>query len=492
MRTAIRVRGVVVVAAVVSSLLGGLPVAPAGAEGELRVSASVAGGPFLVGGEEPIPVTMTVTNGGIEERRLWGRVSNVEGSPFHVEGAGWRDLDPYGDGAVFAPGETRTYDLIGHVTEWAGQPRIRIGVWRPTPNIPEIAETELTFEVVPGDLTDTVGGLVFTDANENSVADPGEELAGLTVRLAKDYSPIREAVSGADGRFSFADVPVGFYQLLYEPLPDGWLLPYSVSVRADGTGSAADVMVRARRPISESLRASVALDRKIYTAGSPARLTVTLTNSGRRPLTGLRAGCDRLGTLFHLLVTQEAWGELAYEGPGATVQPGQTRTFSVAGTVPEHAVAFGVLSVVCDVGDDDLYLDGAADAPPLYTKVRSNKTADTEGVVFHDRDDDYVVDDGEAVTNTRIGLRNVTTGRVTADATTDAAGYVTYTDVPVGRYHAEIFGPWAPLNGVIAIASDPYTVPFGTLRVSPTDGTSGTQQPAVRSTVTGQDGQPGA
>jgi hypothetical protein len=455
------------VVAVMSLLFGGLLVAPAAAEAALRVTASVSGGPFLVGRQEPIPVTLTVTNSGTEERRVWGRVSTVEGSPFSVEGASWRDLDPYGDGAVLAPGETRTYDLIGHVSEWAGQPRIMIGVWRPTPNLPEIAETELTFQLVPGDLTDTVGGRVFADADENGTAGPGEELAGITVRLTRDYSPIGEAVSGADGRFTFADVPVGVYELEYGPAPDGWLLPYSTSARADGKGSAADVVVRARRPISESLRATVALDRKTYAAGSPARLTVTLTNTGRYPVSGLYAGCDRLGTQFHLLVTEEAWGELAYGGPGATVLPGRTRTFSVAGTVPERADYFGVVSVVCDFGDDEQYVGLAAAAPPLYVKVRSDKTADTAGVVFHDRDDDYVVDDGEAVTDTRVALRDVTTGCLTAVATTDAAGRLSYADVPVGRYDVRISGPWTPLDGVIEVAADPHTVPFGTLRVMP-------------------------
>lgn len=211
MSTASRVRtGTigVAVAAVVSLLLGGLLVAPASAEATLQVNASVTGGPFMVGSQEPIPVTLTVTNAGTEERRVWGRVSNVEGSPFYVEGASWRDLDPYGAGAVLAPGETRTYDLIGHLSEWAGQPRIMIGVWRPTPNIPEIAETELTFQVISPDLTDTVSGLVFADANENRTADPGEELAGLPVQLTKDFSPIRDTVTGPDGRFAFADLPV--------------------------------------------------------------------------------------------------------------------------------------------------------------------------------------------------------------------------------------------------------------------------------------------
>lgn len=458
------------VLAVLLLLFGGLLVAPANAQTGLRVTASVTGGPFVVGNQESIPVTLTVTNGSTEERRVWGRVRNIEGSPFHVRGDTWRDLDPGGAGAVLAAGQTKTYDLIGYVTEWSGQPRIMIGVWRPTPNIPEIAETELTFQVVPGDQTETVGGLVFTDANENCTADPGEQLPGIKVRLARGWSPIRETVSGPDGRFVFADVPVGFYELLYDSAPGGWLLPSVTFLRLDGTGTATDLRIRARRPISESLRASVALDRNIYAAGDSARLTVALTNTGRYPLTGLYAGCDRLGSQYHLLVTQEAWGELAYGGPGATVQPGQTRVFTVAGTVPERADYFGVVSAICDFGDDELYLEGAAQASPVYVKVRSDKTADTFGDVFHDKDNDYVVDEGEAVTKTRVGLRDVTTGRVTAVATTDATGRLDYTDVPVGRYTAQIFGPWTPLYGVVEVAADPHTVAFGSLRVEPRHG----------------------
>jgi hypothetical protein len=455
---------------VLSLLFGGLLVAPASAAEALQVTASVTGGPFVVGDQESIPVTLTVTNTSTEERRVWGRVTHLEGSRFNVRGDSWGDLDPFGDGAVLAPGQTRTYHLIGYVTEWAGQPRFMIGVWRPTPNIPEIAETEVTFQLIPADQTDAIRGLVFADANENSTADPGEERAGITVRLERDFSPIREVVTGADGRFTFADLPVGFYELHYESVPDGWLLPSYTPVRLDGTGSATDLKVRARRPLSESLQASVALDSTAYAAGESARLTVTLTNTGQYPKTGLYAGCDRLGTQFHLLVDQEAWGELAYGGPGATVQPGQTRVFTVAGTVPALGDHFGVVSVVCDFGDDEWYVSGAAEAPPLYAKVRSDKTVDTFGTVFHDRDGDYVVDEGEAVTNTKVGLRDVTTGRETVVAVTDAEGRLDYTDVPVGRYTAQIYGPWTPIHDAIAVAADPYTVAFGSLLVIPNIG----------------------
>ena len=467
MTTIARVTGVLTV---LSLLLGGLLAAPASAQVGLQVTASVTGGPFVVGSEESIPVTLTVTNGSTEERRLWGRVRNLEGSPFEVRGDTWGDLSPFGEGAVFAPGETRTFQLTGYVTSWAGQPRIMIGVWRPTPNVPEIVETELTFQLVPGDLTETVGGVVFADANENHTADPGEQRAGATVRLAQNWSPVRETVTGPDGRFTFADVPVGHYQLQFDPVSDGWMFPPYTPLRLDGTGSAADLQVRMRRPVSESLHASVALDRRTYAAGDPATLTVTLTNTGRFPLSGIIVGCDRLGTQFHLWVPPESevWGELTYGGPGATIQPGRTRVFKVAGTVPERADYFGVVSVVCDFSDSEFDGYGSAAAPPLYAKVRSDRTADTFGHVFHDKDDDYTVDEGEAVANTRVGLRDVTTGRITTVAVTDAEGRLEYSGVPVGRYTAEIFGPWTPLgDGVIQVAADPHTVPFGVLRVTP-------------------------
>ncbi|RSM86255.1 hypothetical protein DMH04_13850 [Kibdelosporangium aridum] len=459
------------VLAFLSLLLAGLLAAPASAQAGLQVTASVTGGPFVVGNRESIPVKLTVTNSGTEERRgVKGRLRTIEGSPFYVRSDTWRDLDPFGAGAVFAAGETRTYDLIGHVSEWAGQPRIMIGVQRQTPNIPEIAETEVSFQLVPADVTEHVGGQVFQDANENRVADPGEELPGITVRLAKGWQPFKEAVTGADGRFAFPDIPVGFYELTYGPAPGGWLLPSTNFLRLDGTGTASDLGIRARRPMSENLRASVALDRKTYSAGDSVQLTVTLTNTGQYPLTGLVAGCDRYGSSYHLLVTQEAWGELAYGGPGATVQPGQTRVFAVTGTVPDKGDYFGLVSAICDFVDDELYLYGAAEAAPVYHKVRSSKTANTFGTVYHDKDGDFSVDEGEAVVNTRIGLRDVTTGRVTVTATTDATGRIDYTKVPVGRYTPQIFGPWKPVDGAIEVAAEPYTVPFFNFRVTPRHG----------------------
>ncbi|WP_250109435.1 hypothetical protein [Kibdelosporangium philippinense] len=96
------------------------------------------------------------------------------------------------------------------------------------------------------------------------------------------------------------------------------------------------------------------------------------------------------------------------------------------------------------------------------------KTASTYGTIFHDKNDNYGVDEGEAVGKTRVGLRDVITGRVTAYATSDAAGRLDFTNVPVGRYAPQVFGPWTPRDDWhIEVAAEPYLVPFGSLRVVP-------------------------
>ncbi|ONI86914.1 hypothetical protein ALI144C_09660 [Actinosynnema sp. ALI-1.44] len=453
-------------------LLGGLLVAPASADDTLRVSASVtSAGPFVAGNREDIPIRFSVTNTGTEARRLWGAARSVEGSPFDIRYGTWGDMERPGPGAVVAPGETKTLDLVGYTTSWAGQPRVTIGVMTSPQHWELAAATEFTFPLVPGDVTDRIAGVVFTDANENRVLDPGEELPGISLKVEKDYKPYRESVSGPDGRFSFTDVPVGFYDLNYGKAPAGLLLPYNSRLRLDGTGTAAELKVRARRPMSESLKASVALDRGSYGAGDSARLLVTLTNTGRYPLTEIKAGCDRYGAAQHLVTTPPAWGELAYGGPGAAIKPGQTRVFRVSGTVPQRGDDYGIVSVACDFVDDEAYLDGAAQAPMVYAKVRSTKTGDTSGEIFHDKDGDYTVDEGEAVTNTKVGLRDVVTGRMAAFATSGPNGKLDFTKVPVGRYQAQVFGPWTRIDDYyVDVWPNQGSMPLGALRVVPRQG----------------------
>lgn len=440
--------------AATSLLFAGLFATSAGAETTaLQVSASVDGGPFLVGTAERVPITFTVTNTGTEERRVRGTVRTIEGSPLRIHYWTWGDLDPAGEGALLAPGESRTYQLEGYLSEWAGQSRVALGVWRQTPNIPETAETEVSIPVIAPDETETVTGTAYTDRNDNGTAEPGEELAGATVRLY-DWSgePDHRAVSDADGRYTLT-APVGHYSVELGGAPDGWLVPWGGQVRLDGAGTT-DLPVRARLSLDARLRSTVVLDRRRYQPGDAALLTATVTNTGAVPVTGVVAGCDRLGTDFHVSTDPAAWGELTYGGPGATILPGQTRVFTVPGVVPAASKDNGVVSANCDFGDELYDYDRA---PAFYAKVPGGPVRNLTGDIFHDLDDDYSVDDGEAVAGVRVGLRDVVTGRVVATVTSDASGHLAYTGVPVGVYTAQILGPWQPLSpqaGTFHVRSD--------------------------------------
>lgn len=454
--------------AAISLLSAGVLATPAGAQTEvLQVSATVNGGPFLIGSSERVPITFTVTNTGIEERRVLGTVRTIEGSPLSIRDWTWGDLSPAGEGALLAPGESRTVQLEGYLSEWAGQSRVALGVWRQTPSSPERAETEVSVPVIAPDTTDTLTGTAYTDRNDNGIAEPGEELAGATVRLY-DWSggPDYRAVSGADGRYTLT-APVGHYSVELGGAPDGWLVPWGGQVRLDGAGTTV-LPVRARLSIDDRLRTTVVLDRKRYQPGDAAVLTATLTNTSTVPVTGVVAGCDRMGTTFHVSTDLAAWGELAYGGPGATIPPGQTRVFTVPGTVPAASKDNGVVSAICDFGDEVYDVD---QAPWFYAKVPGGPSQDPTADIFHDLDEDYTVDEGEAVAGVRVGLRDVTTGRVVATVTSDANGRLAYTRVPVGVYEVQIFGAWQPLSpwpNLFHVKADD-TVNHLPLRVVPRD-----------------------
>ncbi len=455
----IALRAGVLVAATSLSFTG-LAVTPAGARtSALEVSATVEGGPFLVGTAERVPITFTVTNNGPEERRVRGTERMIEGSPFTVRSWTWGDLKPGGEGALLAPGESRTYQLEGYLTEWAGQSRVALGVWRQTPNIPEVAEVEVSIPVIAPDATETVSGTAYTDRNDNGAVEPGEELAGATVRLAD-----LQTVTGADGRYSLT-VPVGHYSAEFGGAPEGWLLPWGSSVRLDGAGTT-DLPLRARLSLDDRLRSTLVLDRKRYQPGDAAVLTATVTNTSDIPVTGVVAGCDRVGTPFHVWTEVADWGELAYGGPGATIPAGETRVFTVPGVVPAASSDAGVVRASCDFGDDLYDMDLA---PTFYAKVPGGPSKNPTGAIYHDLDEDYTVDEGEAVADVRVGLRDVVTGRVVAVVSSDADGRLAYTGVPVGVYTAQIFGPWKPLSvqtGEFHVRADD-TVNFWQLRVVP-------------------------
>jgi hypothetical protein len=178
-----------------------------------------------------------------------------------------------------------------------------------------------------------------------------------------------------------------------------------------------------------------------YKPGDVATVTVTLTNHGKKALTGIKVGCDRLGSAAHLVgYDREHWGELGYDGPGADLAVGETRVFQAHGEVTQGSQDQGIVYIACDFGDDDRYIFGF---PNVYEYVKvPGKTADLGGVVYQDFNGNNTVDPGEAVSNLRFGVSGWKTGPVVAKTTTDVNGVAQFIRLPRGWYAPVVYGPW--------------------------------------------------
>ncbi|SEC89702.1 hypothetical protein SAMN04489727_5502 [Amycolatopsis tolypomycina] len=211
--------------------------------------------------------------------------------------------------------------------------------------------------------------------------------------------------------------------------------------RGDGSDPGPSVPLRAVRPLSEKLHVTGSFDRGTYQVGDPVQVTFTLANVSGGDLHGVTAGCDRFGGEDHLL----GWPDWAVATP-ATIDlaAGESRTFTETGTVPSAAPAYGGFYAACDFGIDpgpadgrpELNLFGHVPAPP----------GPTGGVIYHDGNNNYTVDAGEAITGTAVELLDRVDGSVTATAVSDAQGHVAFGTVPAGPSSVRVDG-WRPVDG---------------------------------------------
>jgi hypothetical protein len=420
------IRRVLVTSAAVLVAIVGFAVPASAEDYDLRGTAVVEGGPYLPG--EPVTVKYTVTNAGT--RGVYyshGIADHLDGTRFRVD-SGWGDLGPGGFGASFVPGETREYLLTGYLMgPLDGDSRFRLSVSLLDGVTPPLAPAEVTVRAASG--TTTIGGQAYADADEDGVADPGEALAGAEVRLYGADLP-ETRTTGADGRYSFADLPPGQYGIYAAGAPGGWILGGGTSVRADGSTPVVDVPLRALRPLSETLHAKVTLDRDTYRVGDPAVLTVELANTGSRVVSEVYGACDRGDTGRAADITEAGWGELAYSGPGATIRPGETRTFRVPGTVTERPARWGFLEQSCDFTRDEAYHDGVPEARDTAKVLGQDGTSAGR----------IVTEAGEGVAGQRVDATDLDTGR-TIHGTTGADGSLTIAG-PAGRYRLSVSGPW--------------------------------------------------
>lgn len=423
------------------------PAEPVVGTPDLRVTVSAGSGPFLLG--QDIPFTVMVTNvGDAEATYVHGTAyADPSGSSAYVPIEGWEEYaagGPAHPGGTLAAGATRKFNLVANVSVLDnGDPTIRVYAMTRGETNNGDNETVFVLPMVPPTVKGDAGGVVFGDANGNGKSDRGEGLRDVVVKLSASSAAPFEAKTDAYGRFDFTDLPARVYNLIVPSEQSGWVLAQTTrSVAVDGSDSNSDLLIRGVRPLRDVLDTKVAFGAASYKPGDAAELTVTLTNRGTKALSGIQAGCDRFGSPVHLTGWDDVarWGDLALSGHGVTVAAGETKTFPVSGIVPDGAIDFGLVSVACDFGDDQDYLSGF---PSVFAQAKvPGKTIDSLGVVYYDRNDNFAVDDGEVVANTKIGLPDPVDGTIIAKASTNDAGEVRFTGIQVGWYHPVVYGPW--------------------------------------------------
>ncbi|OKJ93886.1 hypothetical protein AMK34_27100 [Amycolatopsis sp. CB00013] len=268
---------------------------------------------------------------------------------------GWGELERVRSGKTLQPGETYEVKVAGQIQDLTSAKTVVRGFVQDSTGAGG-GEFQESVGIVK--VSGHAAGTVFGDKNGNGRADDGEQLSGITLTLRYfNGSAKYEATSDAAGKIDFGDVPAAKYYLGGVEIK-GWHFPFEI-VRIGPDSK--DLLVRGAPPLNGALKASMAFTEDSYKPGDLAHVTVTLTNSGSVPLTGIVSGCDRFGSDY-ALKGGAGWGDLDYLGNGVTIAPGETRAIDVSEKVPDATRDRGLVTVSCDFGYRDVDNEGHAHA----------------------------------------------------------------------------------------------------------------------------------
>ncbi|MEA5362017.1 hypothetical protein VA596_20955 [Amycolatopsis sp., V23-08] len=371
----------------------------------------------------------TVTNtGSTTAKGLWVSQDIIEPTDLVVPyDPGWGPLKTSDPGLDLEPGKSFVLHGTGKVREVDQTSVVLRGVVFDATHF-GVGEFSAAAKVAPA--PGHAEGVVYGDKNGNGKRDAGEELAGakLTLRYVNG-SGTHTATSGPDGSITF-DVPGADYYLGGEVV-DGWLIPFHV-IRI---GADTQLDVRGAPPLNGALQASMAFTQDSYQVGDLAHLTVTLANSGPIPLTGIVAGCNRIGDPYILSGRSPGWGDLA--GDGVTIAPGETRTFDVSEAVPAAAFNRGIVVAACDFGYEEVDIENHANASDQAAVPGAKATVEGTLGVFDDQGNV-----AKGVAGAKVVLVSDQHCPVVGERTTDAKGHFEFLDVAPGpEFHLYFLPP---------------------------------------------------
>ena len=434
-------------------VMAGMAAAPASAASgpNLKVTVVAQQGRWLSG--DTVALDVTVSN--IGDAVAFGTIGTAyteSGTPLSIHRSDWGDLADDGTGAPVAQGETRTFHLTGQLGTFSGDSVVHVEVY--TGQDVDYSDNiqRVTLPMARG--TERVAGVLYGDANGDGKPSAGEALAGAEAHfIGVGTTSDMVSVTDATGHFSFDNLPLSRYAYVsFRKVPGGWVDQPVGEMRLDGRGAYTALEVRAVRPLSDVLHETITLDKTTYAAGDTGKVTVTLSNSGTQPLTGLYLGCDAGAFGSELAVTDDQWGAFDYRRHEGTLAAGQRIVLTAQGKVPDKAAYTGTTGLDCTASDGH---SGGAPYVLATAKVPGMR-ADSHGQVWLDKNGNSTLDADEGLANRNLVL--LEDGNIRAYARTDANGYATFKNMPVGTYQLRVLGPWkpAPFEGDLGVFAPPY------------------------------------
>ncbi|MEC3979176.1 SpaA isopeptide-forming pilin-related protein [Amycolatopsis sp. H20-H5] len=372
---------------------------------------------------EDVRFTFKVTNVGTT------RAEGLTVGQTHVDSTNLRVSDwgplQVGKGLALDPGATYELAASGKIQDIEQDTTVVQGVMFDKSGMS--ASQEFSFSARVTNVAGHAAGLVYGDGNGNGKLDDGEELGGIALTLRYvNGSATFKVTSGAKGKFDFGTIPSAEYYLGGDVV-GGWLIPFeTVQIGPDTK----DLNVRGVPPLNGALHASMAFAKDTYQVGDLAHVTVTLSNSGKIPLTGIVAACNRVGNDYILRGTGPGWGDLVWSR-GVTIAPGQTRTFDVSETVPEAAFNRGYVAASCDFGYREVDTENHADAHDQATVPGG----------FGALIGDVEVHSGQGLAGVKVVLTAEQACPVVGEQTTDEKGHFEFHKLVPGLNYSLYFLP---------------------------------------------------